>query len=112
MGESHRSGQFRRILSSVEIKTFILFTLATAALAQPVTPKPPQITPQISIEQQAEWLQARAELAEAQLALKTAEARINAAVKDIQTVCPAVMNKAGRPECPPKPVEPAKIIKP
>ena len=110
MGEGHRSGQFRRILSSVEIKTLILFTLATAALAQ-TTPKPPQ-PPQITLEQQAEWLQARAELAEAQLALKTAEARINAAVKDIQTVCPAVMNKAGRPECPPKPVEAVKIIKP
>ena len=90
------------------MKTLILLTLATSALAQTVTPKPPQIT----LEQQAEWLQARAELAEAQLALKTAEARINAAVKDIQTVCPAVMNKAGRPECPPKPAEAAKIIKP
>ena len=69
--------------------------------------------PAITIEQQAEWLQARAELAEAQLAVKTAEARLNAAVKDIQAVCPAVgVNKAGRPECPPTPAEPAKIIKP
>ena len=67
-------------------------------------PKPSQIT----IEQQAEWLQARAELAEAQLALKTAEARMQAVVKEIQAVCPAVINKAGRPECPPEPAKSTK----
>jgi hypothetical protein len=86
----------------------ILVFFASFALGQ----DPAKTAPAITLEQQAEWLQARAELAEAQLAVKTAEARINAAVKDIQTVCPAVMNKAGRPECPAKPVEPAKIIKP
>jgi hypothetical protein len=81
-----------------------LFSAYTLLCRAEDKPKPPQIT----IEQQAEWLQARAELAEAQLALKTAEARMNAVVKEIQTVCPAVINKAGRPECPAKPVEPTK----
>jgi hypothetical protein len=79
--------------------------IAMSAMLWPADPKP---EPKITIEQQAEWLQARAELAEAQLQLKAAEARMNAVVKEIQAVCPAVINKAGRPECPVKPVEPTK----
>jgi hypothetical protein len=87
------------------MRILIGFALLIGLLCQAEDkPKPPQIT----IEQQAEWLQARAELAEAQLQLKTAEARMNAVVKEIQAVCPAVIGKTGRPECPVKPPEPTK----
>ena len=75
--------------------------LTVCALLWPADPKP---SPTITLEQQAEWLQARAELAEARLALKNAEARMNQIVKEIQGVCPATLNSAGRPECP-KPAE-------
>ena len=97
------------------MKTLIFFTLAIA-LAQtcPIgspgaagdTPKPAKVT----IEQQAQWLQARAELAESRLAVKNAEDRFNQIVKEIMAVCPAILSPAGRPECPaPKPAEvPAK----
>ena len=74
--------------------------LTVCALLWPADPKP---APTITIEQQAEWLQARAELAEARLTLKNAEARMNQIVKEIQGVCPAVLNSAGRPECPKPP---------
>ena len=81
------------------MRLFIIFAvvLSSASLAGE-KPKPPQVT----IEQQAAWLQARAELAEARLALKTAEDRFNQIVREIQTVCPAILNQSGRPECPPK----------
>ena len=89
------------------MKTLILFTLAISGLALAEDkPKPPKVT----IEQQAQWLQARGDLAEARLAVKNAEDRFNQIVKEIMAVCPAILNQSGRPECPaPKPTEaPAK----
>jgi hypothetical protein len=60
--------------------------------------------PKITLEQQAEWLQARAELLEAQLAVKTAEGKLLVVVTKLQAVCPLVLNPQGRPECaPPQP---------
>lgn len=58
--------------------------------------------PKITLEQQAAWLQARAELAEARLAVAAAEAKINAIVANMQAVCPLALNN-GRPECAPQP---------
>jgi hypothetical protein len=59
--------------------------------------------PKITLEQQAEWLQARAELLEAQLAVKNAESRLLLVVTKLQAVCPLVLNPQGRPDCAPPP---------
>jgi hypothetical protein len=80
------------------MKTLVLFAFSFAAVAQPADPTP---APKITIEQQAQWLQSRAELAEARLALKNAEDRFSQIVKEIMSVCPAIVSPAGRPECPP-----------
>ena len=57
--------------------------------------------PKITIEQQATWLQARAELAEAKLAVTAAEAKLAGIVASMQNTCPLIL-KDGRPECAPK----------
>ena len=54
--------------------------------------------PKISLEQQARWLQARAEFAEARIAYTEAQGRYETIVKELQAVCPIEL-KAGRPEC-------------
>lgn len=82
------------------MKKLILFAAAIIALAQTTKPEP-----KVTIEQQAQWLQARAELAESRLAVKNAEDRFNQIVKEIMAVCPAILSPAGRPECPAKPAE-------
>jgi hypothetical protein len=58
--------------------------------------------PKISLEQQAQWLQTRAELAEAKLSVTAAEAKLAQIVANMQATCPLVL-KDGRPECAPKP---------
>ena len=57
--------------------------------------------PKISLEQQAQWLQARAELAEAKLAVSAAEAKLAGIVVNMQATCPLILNN-GRPECAPQ----------
>jgi len=69
--------------------------LASALFAQQAA------EPSITLEQQAEWLQARAELAEAKLVMLQAEVKINAIVSKMQAVCPLVL-KDGRPVCQPQ----------
>lgn len=64
--------------------------------------------PKITLQQQAEWLQARAELAEAKNAVTQLEAKLNGIVQAMQATCPLVL-KDGRPECaPPAKAEPKK----
>lgn len=62
--------------------------------------------PKITVEQQATWLQARAELAEAKLAVTAAEAKLAGIVASMQNTCPLIL-KDGRPECAPIKAEPA-----
>jgi hypothetical protein len=63
---------------------------------------PAKPAPVITVEQQAEWLQARGDLLEAQAALTAANARMQAIVTAMQAVCPLQMSKTGRPECVPE----------
>jgi hypothetical protein len=65
-------------------------------LAQTTEPKP---EPKITLDQQAEYLQARMEYAEARIAVATAEAKLQAIVRNMQTTCPLILNPQGRPEC-------------
>jgi hypothetical protein len=65
--------------------------------------KPPAITPEL----REIYQQARADLAEAQLAIVQAQAKLEAAVKAMQSVCPLTVDAQGKPQCAPKP-EPAK----
>lgn len=62
-------------------------------------PKPPSIT----AEQRETYQQARADLAEAQLAVVQAQARLKAAVDAMQAVCPLVVDAQGKPQCVPQP---------
>jgi len=80
--------------------------LASCALLWPADPKP---APVITLEQQAEWLQATKELAEAQLAVNAAQGKVNAIQASLAATCQqaTLLLKNGRPECAPKP-EPAK----
>ena len=82
------------------MKFLFLTVFILSAFAQSTEPKP---EPKITIEQQADWLQARGELADAKLAMATAEAKYNAITSSLQAVCPLLLNPKGRPECaPPK----------
>lgn len=79
----------------------LAFLFCAILFAQPTEPKPARIT----LEQQAEYLQARAELAEARLAVKDAEAKISLIVSRMQGTC-ALQLDAGRPQCIPQPKSP------
>lgn len=57
--------------------------------------------PKISLEQQAAWLQARAELAEAKNAVTLAEQKYAQITSQLQAVCILTL-KDGRPECAPE----------
>ncbi len=83
----------------------VLLFLCLAAIAADLP------APKITLEQQAEWLQARADLLEAQLAVKTAEQKLVAVVTKLQAVCPLALNKDGRPECIPPPEKKENVSK-
>jgi hypothetical protein len=70
---------------------------AIIALCHPQE-KPAPEPPKITIEQQANYLQARAEFAEARIAYDQAERKYQEIVKQLQAVCPLEL-KNGRPEC-------------
>ena len=68
--------------------------------------------PKISIEQQAQWLQARAELAEAKVAVTAAEGKLNTIVQQMQATCPLMLKDGPGglkvPDCAPPAPKPPK----
>ena len=88
---------------------FILF-FASLVFAQEKATDKPAPKPQITAEQQLDFIQARGDATEAQLRWAEAQQRFEKAIKAIQAVCPDfVMNEKLRPICrtePPVPVPP------
>ena|ERR1035438_8088866 len=72
------------------------------------SPAPAAATITITLEEQAEWLQSRAELAEAKVAVQAATERLAKIAKTITDRCPIVMDEKQRPMCAPPPTPPAK----
>ena len=71
---------------------------------QPITvSKSTQAKPVITAELREIYQQARADSAEAQLAVTAAQARLEAAVKAMQAVCPLTVDQQGKPQCAPEP---------
>lgn len=82
----------------MKIPIFLL-ALVSITMAQEKPSVTSKDSPKVTLEQQAKWLQARAELAEARIAYAEALGKYSNSVKEIQAVCSTVVLKEGRPEC-------------
>ena len=81
------------------MKLSALFLLSVGVFAQeaPKPPTPP--APTVTLAEQADWLQARAELAEAQLAVQRLTEKLTKMSRDLNQRCPLIADKDGRPQC-------------
>jgi hypothetical protein len=76
----------------------VILTVFVACMAQDAKPvdKP---APHITTEQQVVYFQARADLVEAQSLATDAQRHFNEVAKELQAVCPLVLDANRRPQC-------------
>ena len=80
------------------MKLLIAFIISVTCFGQEAAKTSPP-APTITLAEQADWLQARAELAEAQLAAQRASDRLAKLSRDFNQRCPLEADKNGRPQC-------------
>ena len=92
----------------------LILAIALAGLAQqkpakPTEPAKQQDPPKITSEMRETFFQAKSDLLEAQARSADAQKRLDASLKEMQAVCPLILDAQGKPQCaPPAPPTEAK----
>ena len=80
------------------MKSILILIISAMCFGQEAA-KTSQPAPTITLAEQADWLQARAELAEAQLAVQRATEKLTKLSRDLNQRCQIEADKNGRPQC-------------